>query len=84
MKYLPLLLCVVGLASCETYVVQVVDSKSRNPVPGAGVRATQGDISSPTYLTDANGAVPEPTVPGGASALVVAKDGYVTKTVKLR
>jgi len=64
--------------------VQVVDAKSRNPIINANVRATRGEISSPSAFTDRSGVVLEPTVPGGASQLVVSKDGYTTKYVKLR
>lgn len=72
------------LASCQSQLVQVVDAKSRNPIVNANVRATRGDISSPNGYTDRSGLILEPTVPGGASQLVVSKDGYTTKYVKLR
>jgi hypothetical protein len=82
---LSLLLAGVALAlsSCATTTVQVIDSGSKLPVGGAAVRGVNGDLSTGSTYTDANGYTAQPVLPNGVREIVVTKSGYNTKRVKL-
>lgn len=74
---------VSALSSCVTTDLQVVNQKTKAPVPSASIVAVNGNYSSSAVYTDANGYAVAPTLPMGAKELVIKKSGYQSKTVKI-
>ena len=82
-SFLLLVVSAASLVSCtQTPVVQVIDSKNKQPIAGAGVKAVDGDYYSATNYTDAYGATLEPAFPGGARELEIKRAGYQTTRVR--